>query len=177
MSIPNTYTNKNETGCCPVPNIKDWDKKEVKFENKKFIRMYTNSIMYVPINMGKVMTALDKCATGAKAKLPMEQGMILSRDISPWKSEQLYAVSGDVDCAENVVLDGTFLSLVVEGPYQNAPKWIKSMQEYAKEKGKKIGDIFSFIRLALNAPNIMAKIILLLWPRLFNKSLSGIIKI
>lgn len=144
MNIPNTYTDKNETGCCPVPNIKDWDKTEIKFTNKKFIRMYTNSIMYVPVNMAKVMTALDKCATDAGAKMPKKDGMILSRDISPWKAEQLYAVTKDVDCAENVVLDGTFLSLVFEGPYQNAPKWVKSMQAYAEEQGKKISNIYFF---------------------------------
>ena len=34
MSLPNTYTDKNETGCCPVPNIKGWDKAEIHFENK-----------------------------------------------------------------------------------------------------------------------------------------------
>jgi len=144
MSLPDTYTNKNETGCCPVPNIKDWDNKEIVFKNKKFIRMYTNSIMYMPVNMGKVMTALDKCATDAKAKMPMEQGMILTHDISPWKAEQLYAVSKDVDCAENVVLDGKFLSQVFDGPYQNAPKWVKSIQEYAKSKGKDIESIYFF---------------------------------
>ena len=100
--------------------------------------------MYVPVNMGKVMTALEKCAREAKAKMPENQGMILSRDISPWKAEQLYAVSKDVDCAENVILDGTFLSLIFEGPYQNAPKWVKSMQEYADGKGKKISEIYFF---------------------------------
>lgn len=144
MSLPNTYTNKNETNCCPVPNIKAWDKSEIKFEKKKFIRMYTNSIMYVPVNMGKVMERLDKCATEAKAKMPYEQGMILSHDLSPWKAEQLYAVSKNVDCAENVVLDGTFLSLVFEGPYQNAPKWVQSMKDYAESKNKEIEDIYFF---------------------------------
>lgn len=144
MSLPNTYTNKNETGCCPVPNIKDWDKTEIKFEKKRFIRRYTSSIMYVPINMSKVMAELDTCATEAGAKMPKTQGMILSHDLSPWKAEQLYAVSKEISCAENVVLDGTFLSLVFDGPYQNAPKWIKSMQEYAVVKGKNIGDIYFF---------------------------------
>lgn len=144
MSLPNTYTSVNETGCCPVPNIKGWDKTEVSFEKKRFIRRYTNSIMYVPINMSKVMTELDKCATEADAKLPITEGMILSHDISPWKAEQLYAVSKEVDCAENVILDGTFLSMVFEGPYKDAPKWVKSMQDYAKENNKNISDIYFF---------------------------------
>lgn len=144
MSLPNTYTKINETGCCPIPNIKDWDKTEIKFTKKRFIRRYTNSIMYMPINMGKVVTELDDCATEAGAKLPMEQGMILSRDLSPWKAEQLYAVTKEVVCAENVILDGTFMSQVFEGPYQNAPKWMQSMKDYAKEKNKSIGDIYFF---------------------------------
>ena len=144
MSMPSTHTNENKTGCCPVPNVAGWDKAEVKFENKKFIRMYTKGIMYVPINIGKIMTKLDKCARDAEAILPVEQAMILSHDISPWKAEQLYSVSKDIDGAENVVLDGSFLSLVFDGPYKDAPKWIQSMQAYAKEKGKKVGDIYFF---------------------------------
>jgi len=62
MDLPNTYTDKNEIGCCGVPNIDAWDKKEVIFENRNFIRMHTNSFLYMPLNMGKIMSKLFKYA-------------------------------------------------------------------------------------------------------------------
>jgi hypothetical protein len=144
MSLPNTYTNKNETGCCPVPNIKDWDKKEVEFENRHFIRMHTRSFLYIPINMGKVMKTLNETAANASSTLPTEQGMILSRELSPWKSEQLYAVSGPIEGADNVVLSGKFVTKVFEGPYKDAGKWHKSLQDYVTEKNFKTDKSYFF---------------------------------
>lgn len=137
MKLPNTYTSKNETGCCPIPNIKDWDQKEFIFEDLHFIRMYTKSFLYIPINMGKIMTALYKMVEEAKAGLPMEQSMILSSELSPFKAEQLYSVSKPIPGSDNVTLNGKFISLVFEGPYQDAGKWHKAMDEYIKTKGYK----------------------------------------
>lgn len=144
MRLPNTYTNKNETGCCAVPNISEWDEKEVAFKDKKFIRMYTRSIFYVPINMSKVMSHIQKQAEDANATMQPKEVMILSRDISPWKSEQLYAVTKAVKGADNVSLSGSFLTKVFEGPYQNAGKWYESLTKYAKSKKKTIKKIYLF---------------------------------
>lgn len=144
MSLPKTYTKRNDTGCCAVPNISEWDEKEISFKDQKFIRMYTRSVFYMPINMSKVMTAIQKQAEEAKATMPAQEVMILSRDISPWKAEQLYAVSKAVKGADNVVLNGTFLTKVFEGPYQNAGKWYDSLTKYAKSKGKNIEKVYLF---------------------------------
>ena len=138
MKTPLTYTNKNETGCCAVPNVEDWNEKEVEFENKRFIRMQTRSIMFVPINMTKVMTAIQKAAIDANAAMPPQEVMILTRDLSPWKAEQLYAVTREVPGVENVVLSGTFLTKVYEGPFKNARQWFEDLQAYAKNKGREV---------------------------------------
>lgn len=159
MKLPDTYTNKNETGCCPVPNIDAWQDNEVSFDNMKFIRMYTKSILFVPLNMGKVMTQIQKTAEDANAAMPANQVMILTRDISPWKAEQLYAVSKSIKGADNITLNGTYLTKVFEGPYQNAKKWHDSLIEYAKSNGKKVGDVYFSTPPVLNAPNTMAKTI------------------
>jgi hypothetical protein len=37
MNLPNTYTSKNETDCCAVPNIKDWNNKQLELTNQQFI--------------------------------------------------------------------------------------------------------------------------------------------
>ena len=144
MQPPNTYTNINETGCCAIPNIKDWDKKVVKFENRHFIRMYTKNFLHIPLNMSSVMQALYKAATDANANLGPEQAIILSRDISSWKAEQLYGVSRPIEGLDNVTLDGTFATMVFEGPYQDARKWYESLTNYAKEQGYNIRNIYFF---------------------------------
>lgn len=144
MDVPNTYTDKNETGCCPVPDVNGWDEKEIEFKGKHFIRRYGRSFLFVPINMGKIMTWLQSTAEKAEATMPIKQAMILSRDISPWKSEQLYMVSKAIEGADNVVLDGTFLTKVFEGPYKDAKKWYDSVLEFAKRRGKKADRVYFF---------------------------------
>ncbi len=144
MSIPNTYTDINETGCCAIPNIDEWEEREVTFENKPFIRMYTRSFMFVPLNMSKVMRTIQAAATDADAEMPPQQVMILSRDLSPWKAEQLYAVSKLVEGADNLNLTGTFITKVFEGPYQNAKKWYDVLTAFAMSKGKSVKACYLF---------------------------------
>ena len=144
MKLPNTYTNKNETNCCAVPNIKDWDEKEVSFDGKKFIRMYTRSFLYMPLNMRKVMTSMQTLVSAAKAEMPPQEAMILSRDLSPWKAEQLYAVTKDVPGAENIELSGSFVTKVFEGPYQNAKKWYDALFALVEAKGMKAKRVYFF---------------------------------
>ena len=136
MNVPNTYTDLNETGCCAVPNIIEWDEKEVTFENKRFIRMYTRSFLFIPLNMAKIMTRLHQTVEGADAATTPQEAMILSRELSPWKAEQLYAVSKEVEGADNVLLEGTYLTKVFEGPYKDAGKWHQKLLEYVKARGK-----------------------------------------
>lgn len=144
MTIPNTYTDKNETGCCAIPNISAWQDTELQFDNKQFIKMQTRSFMFVPLNMGRVMTAMNKTATYANALMPPEQGMVLSRDLSPWRAEQLYAVSKVVEGADNVTLSGKFLAKVFEGPYQNAKHWYEDMLDMAKKRGDTVEATYFF---------------------------------
>jgi hypothetical protein len=144
MSLPNTYTDKNETGCCPVPNVDAWDKKEITFADQRFVRMYTRSFFYVPLNMGKIMTKLYDLVDKSDAALAMEQSMILSHDLSPWKAEQLYAVDKPIEGVDNVNLSGSFVTRVFEGPYKDAEKWHKEMISYAKEQGHEATTVYFF---------------------------------
>lgn len=144
MGIPNTYTEVNETDCCAVPNIAEWDEREITFVDKRFIRMYTRSFLYIPLNMSKIMTKLQKTADDAVASMPPEQVMTLSRELSPWQAEQLYAVSKPIEGAENVILSRTFLTKVFEGPFKNAGQWYKFLRDYAEIKGKPADTIYFF---------------------------------
>lgn len=144
MSIPNTYTNKNETGCCAIPNIEAWDGQKIPFEDKLFVRMYTRSFMYVPLNMGSVMTKLQRMVDAEGAAMPPEQAMILSHDVSPWKAEQLYAVSKPIDGADMVRLSGTYLTKVFEGPFNNAKTWYTDLMKAAEQETKQVGSPYFF---------------------------------
>jgi effector-binding domain-containing protein len=144
MSLPLTYTDKNETGCCAVPNVAAWDEQEVTFENQRFIRMYTRSFLHVPLNMGKVMAALQATVVAAGVEMPPQEAMILSREVSPWKAEQLYAVSKEIPGADNVTLNGTFLTKVFEGPFKNAKLWYEELLGYAKKTGHEPKEIYFF---------------------------------
>lgn len=144
MDLPNTYTSKNETGCCAIPNIQDWDNKQLDFKDKHFIRLHTKSFMYMPINMAKIMKQLNKIANSADAMLDARQVMILSRDLSPWQAEQMISVQKPIDGADNVMLSGTFLSKVFEGPYKEVKNWYQEMYAYAKSLGLSVKCLYFF---------------------------------
>jgi hypothetical protein len=144
MDIPNTYTTINETGCCAIPNVDAWQDKVISFEDKPFIRMQSSSIMFVPTNLGKIMTRIQETAATAHATPPSVEVMTLSRDLSPWKAEQLYAVTKAVDGASNVVLSGTFATKVFEGDYKNAKDWYTVMEDYAKLLGHEAKEVYFF---------------------------------
>lgn len=144
MQIPDTYTDKNETGCCAVPNVQAWDDQEITLENKQFIRLHTRSFFFMPLNMGSVMRKLNQAAQGADAMPPAEQVMILSRDLSPWKAEQLYAVNKQVPGMDNVTLSGQFLTKVFEGPYKDAKKWLDATLSFVASRGRTAEAIYFF---------------------------------
>lgn len=142
MALPTTYTDQNDTGCCAVPNIAEWDQQEYVFNDRLFVRMHTRSFLFVPLNMTKIMAALQQVAAHAGAELPPQQVMILSRDISPWKAEQLYGVSKPIPNADMVILNGTYITKVFEGPYKDARKWAQAMHSFAASRSQQITDLY-----------------------------------
>lgn len=106
--------------------------------------MYTKSFLFVPLNMGKIMTALQRTVTEHNAAPLPQDAMILSRDISPWKAEQLYHVIAPIEGFDTVALSGTFLSKVFEGPYKDAKKWYDTMQRLAADRGKSAKETYMF---------------------------------
>lgn len=144
MNVPATYTDRNETGCCPYPNVDEWDKQIIDFQDKYFLRAHTRSIFHIPLNMGSVMKNLDQIAEKANATLPLSEKMILSREISAWKAEQLYSVNGPIEGHDVVTLNGKFLTMVFEGPYKNAKSWFDQLSEYASSEGYSVANTYSF---------------------------------
>ena len=145
MSQPTkTYTDVNETGCCPKPNIKDWDKAKVVWKDKKFIKDSTICFMHIPLNMGKVIGRMFRKIQAAKAEVPTSEWLLLSCDPSPWKGDHFASVTKKVPDAENITISGTFLTKVFEGPYKEAKNWYEAMFKYAKAKGKEAKKVYFF---------------------------------
>ncbi len=147
MSLPNTYTAVNETGCCAIPDIAQWDNHTIEFTHEPFIALETKSVFHIPLNMAHVMTELNETAAAAGVTPPPEQILILSRDLSPWKTQHLYRVTQPirgVETIENVELTGKFLTRVFEGPYQNAKDWANELQNTAREHRREAQEIYFF---------------------------------
>ncbi len=133
MNTPNT-----QEECCakfdPIP----WDGKIVEWTDRLFIREDLPQIFHMPLPwmIGSMMTRVWKQMKDAGAEPEKKDFLWLCHDPSPWKSENYIHVTKEIPGAQNVKLSGTFLTKVFEGPYQNAPKWLKEMEEYVAAQGK-----------------------------------------
>jgi hypothetical protein len=132
----------SETGCCPRFKPEPWDKKEVIFNNRLFLKDHVTSFFHIPLNMGKVMMKNMNKIVEAGA-LPPEP-LMLSDEKSLWGADIYIAVSKDVPGAEMVRISGTFLSQVFEGPYKNVRQWIGQMTDYVRQQGKILKKLYFF---------------------------------
>lgn len=133
----------NPTGCCPRFSPKDWDGQTFQFKNKSFVRFTVKSFFYMPLNMDSMMRKTLKTLDDSRA-MAGDEHLMLSYDLSPWRSEHFIAVTKAVAGMENVQLSGTFMSKVFEGPFQDTPKWMQFMQDYIKSKGKTAKKIYLY---------------------------------
>lgn len=157
MALPDTYTQRNDTGCCAYPDWQSWDSTLVEFDDVHFIRKYTRNFFHIPVNMGSVMTALQKAASESGLEVAPTQAMTLSRDLSPWKSEHLYRVSGDVPGQDNITLSGEFFSLVCEGNFSDVGRWYKQLVSEVLQQGRQVEKIYSFYTLCPKCAKVYGK--------------------
>lgn len=134
----------SETNCCPKFDPKPWDEKEIKWDNKLFVKDSVRCLFHIPLNMGGVMKRMSEKVKAAGADVDIKEFVLLSHDVSMWKSDQYYSVSKEVPGIENVKLSGKYLTKVFEGPYKDARIWYKKMQDYVKSKGKEAKNIYFY---------------------------------
>ena len=125
-----------ETGCCPRFNQEPWQEKEIKFNNKLFIKDHVNSLFHLPLNFGSVMKKNMKVIENAGAKT--KDNLVLSDEKSSWGTDVYIEIEKKVPATEIATLSGTFLTKVFEGPFKNMGTYIGQMQSYVKSKGKEI---------------------------------------
>lgn len=141
--LPKYDQSDNPTGCCPRFKPEGWDGQELHFLHKPFVKATTRSLFHIPVNMGRVFQKTFKAIEKADAG-DEDQFVVLTNDVSPWKSEHYFSVTKDVPGEEVVYMSGEYLTKVFEGPYKDAPKWYNEMKHYLRQKGKKPENIYFF---------------------------------
>ncbi len=121
---------QSETGCCPRFEPGPWDAKEVKWQDKLFVKDSVRSFLHMPLNFGGVMKKNMAKIESAGAVSP--ENITLSDEKSLWGSDVYIAVNKEVAGAKMEKLSGAFVTKVFEGPYKNMGKWVKEMHSYAQ---------------------------------------------
>lgn len=136
---------KQDQECCPEFEVQKWDKKTFYWKDKLFIKETMPTLFHIPFPpaIGKKTMRMHGLAVKANATIPdRTDALILFRDPSAFKSEIYYAVTKEVDGANNTSVSGTFEAGVFDGPYNAAPRFLKQMDLYLKEKGQTAKDYF-----------------------------------
>ena len=133
----------NPTGCCPRFDPSAWEDRRLHWQDKPFARATTHSLFHIPLDMGAVFQRTYGAIEAAGAQ-PTDGFVVLSRDLSPWKAEHLFAVKGPAPGLDIVRLSGDFRTKVFEGPYSKAPKWIEATRDAFAEAGQTAGTVHLF---------------------------------
>lgn len=133
---------QTETGCCPRFDPEPWKEKEHAWQDKLFVRDYVRSFMHVPMNFGAVISRTMKKVESSGAKA--DGYLALSRELSPWKSELLVAVDGEVEGADMVRLSGKFLSKAFEGSYKDMKEWMSEMDSFLASRNAKAEETYFY---------------------------------
>jgi len=128
------------TGCCEPFNPELWQDKEIVWKEKIFVKDHVTSLFHIPLNMGKKIVKNMDLIEKAKAKLPYQ--LMLTDEKSSWGADIYIDVSKEVPGAGMATISGTFLTRVFEGPYQNAGKWAKEMEEYVRSKERELKKLY-----------------------------------
>jgi len=143
LNLVDMEEKSNEQECCPKFDPEPWDHKTHEWNDKPFIRDYIPQFLHMPLPsmMGKIIGRMWKKAKDAGAEPEIKDFLLMAYDPSPWKSELYMNVTREVPGAENVKLNGTFVSKVFDGPYNRIPGYLKEFYKYLnliEKKAKKI---------------------------------------
>jgi hypothetical protein len=131
--------------CCPVFDVEKWDKKTINWENKLFLIETIRTFFHIPFppSIGKKVMKMHSLAQNTGAAIPDKtEALILFRDPTAFKSEIYYAVTKEVEGANNTTISGTFVARVFDGPYNSIPGFIKEMDKYLKENNLTASDYY-----------------------------------
>jgi len=131
--------------CCPEFHVEKWDKKTLTWDQKLFIKETIPTFFHMPFPpmIGKRMKKMCDLVEQAEADIPdLTDALVLFHDPSAFKSEIFYAVTKEVEGANNASISGTFAARVFDGPYNAIPKYVKEMDRYLSDEGQKALDYY-----------------------------------
>ncbi len=131
-----------EKECCPKFDPEPWRDKEIRWDNKLFVKDHYFSFLHVPLNMPAVIKRSFAKITRADA-LPKEC-VLLADEKSPWGSNLYFSVEKDVPEAAMAAISGTFLTRVFEGPYREMRNWIQQMKDDMASKQKTVKQMYFY---------------------------------
>jgi hypothetical protein len=146
----------NPTGCCPRFHPEGWDAQDLHFKDKLFVRAKTHSLFHVPLDMSRVFQRTFQAIEAAHAD-GSDQFIVLSRELSPWSAEHLFAVTNAPPELEMVRLSGDYRTKVFEGPFQQAPKWEAMLRSEFAANGETAGKIYFFYTTCPSCAKIYGK--------------------
>lgn len=141
--IPSLGKDNSLTHCCPKFDPEPWDDQTIELKDKPFVRMQTRSFLYMPLNIGKMLTKTWQQITDAKAD-DKDHFVMLSQDKSAWKGQHYLWVAKPVPGADNVTLTGVYRTKVFEGPYRNIRLWYGQLTQLAKDEGYTVKGIYFY---------------------------------
>ncbi|MDD4923786.1 MAG: hypothetical protein PHF74_02980 [Dehalococcoidales bacterium] len=135
-----------EAECCPIFDPEPWDNKEIKLNNKLFIRDTVPQLFHIPLpgTFGRAVSKMWQKIEQAGARPEDKNFLMLTSETSQWKGEIYISVTKEVPGAENVRLSGSYLTRVFDGAYNDVPKWIKEMEKHAAQKEKCIKNYYFY---------------------------------
>ena len=137
-------TPMDETMCCPKFDPEPWDRREIVWRDRLFVKDRVRSVFHIPLNFGAVMKRNMARIEAAGAQPKPEEMLVLSDDNSLWGADVYITVTREVPDCRMARLSGTFLCRVFEGPFSNTGKWMREMVEYVRGKGRSLERVFFY---------------------------------
>lgn len=131
--------------CCPEFNPEKWDKKAFTWDKRRFIRDSLPTLFHIPFPpmIGRKITRMWKSIeSSCSAEPDKTDTLVLFHDPSAFRSEILISVEKEVPEENNVAISGNFVSMTFDGGYNAIPKFIRVMDQYLSENGKKAKDYY-----------------------------------
>jgi hypothetical protein len=126
--------------CCPRFDPAPWDRKEVTWTDRLFVKGRVHSILHIPLDFGAVMRrtmARIEAAGAAPAEM-----IVLADENSLWGADVYVPVTREVAGASMTRLSGTFLCRVFEGPYSQSRAWVREMATVVQHQGRQLRKLY-----------------------------------
>jgi len=145
----------NQPVCCPKFDPKNWDEKEITWDNKLFVKDRVMSVFHMPLNFGQVVSKNMEKIEKAGAK--NTDNLMISDENSMWGADVYIAVDKEIPGMNTAKISGTFLAKAFEGQYREMGNWIKQMGEFVRSKGKTAKNLYFYYTTCPKCAKIYGK--------------------